>query len=60
MKAWLLVLLLCGCHTLEAANNNAPRDKVVGGMKKDADEVGSTAKRGANEIGNALHDLFRR
>lgn len=54
------VFLLAGCNTVDALKNNAPRERVAGGVKKDAKATGDAVERGAHEVGSALGKAFKR
>ncbi len=62
MPAILLiaVFMLAGCNTVDAMKNNASRERVVDGVKKDAKATGDAVGRGAHEVGGALGKAFKR
>lgn len=56
---FILVLLLAGCATWQAAQGPTSSRKVVGGIKQDARAAGDTVGRAAREIGDALNSAVK-
>jgi len=52
----LLVVLfsVSACNTYKAAQGNTSSNRVVGGMKQDAQATGETIERGVHGVGDAL------
>lgn len=56
----MAALVLVGCNTVEALKGNGSRERVAGGVKKDARATGDAVERGAHEVGSALGKAFKR
>lgn len=52
--------MLAGCNTVDAMKTNASKERVAGGVKKDARATGDAVERGAHEVGSALGKAFKR
>ena len=55
----MAVLMLAGCNTFQAMKGSTSKERVMGGVKKDAKATGDTVERGAHEVGSALGKAFK-
>jgi hypothetical protein len=62
MSAILLiaVFMLVGCNTFESLKGSTSKERVAGGVKKDARATGDVVERGAHEVGSALGKALKR
>ncbi len=55
----MVVFMLVGCSTFESMKGSTSKERVAGGVKKDAKATGDAVERGAHEVGGALGKAFK-
>lgn len=56
----MVAAMLTGCNTFDAMKGSTSKERVAGGVKKDARATGDAVERGAHEVGSALGKAFKR